>query len=158
MINRGTRNIDTAGNTTSSLLGWYPVFGRLGRSLHLLLHSWYGLINLWNFLEVIVTTRAHSQRARETIFARWLVTIVWYLKANLMAMKRSTLIKARWRMMTETRKNVKVPITLLRTGLRKQWLASYFKLKWIMSRMLGIASKPSAVDKLTRMMLDAVRR
>ena len=157
MINRGTRNTDTAGNTTCSLLGWYPV-RRLGRSSQLLLYSWYGLINFWNFLEVIVTTRAHSQRKMETIFARWLVTIVWYLKANLMAMKRSTLIKARWRMMTETRKNVKVPITLLRTGLRKQWLASYFKLKWIMSRMLGIASKPSAVDKLTRMMLDAVRR
>lgn len=155
--NRGTRNIDAAWNTRCHLV-WstWEVLMSAFISLRHFLKSFPVVLS--NLGRAIVTTRAHSHIAMETIRDRRLVTMVWYVKANLMAMKRSTLIKARWRMMTETRKNVKVPLTFWRTGIRKRYLALYLKVKLMMSRIRGIASKPSAVDKLTRMMLDAVRR
>ena len=40
-------------------------------------------------------TRAHSQITMETIRSQRLVIMAWYLKANLMAMNRSELIKVR---------------------------------------------------------------
>ena len=52
------------------------------------------------------TAAAHSHMAIETISARRWVTMMWYRKANLTAMDRSKLIKARWRMITERRKKL----------------------------------------------------
>ena len=103
----------------------------------------------------IVTTRAQSHIAMETIRDRRLVTKACYLKANLMAMNRSEFIKVRWRTMTERRNKVTVPPTL---PIRRGFPQLYLRHNRMTSRIKGIASKPSAIDKLTRMLLEAVRR
>ena len=149
MINRGTRNIDAAVNTRCHLMRntWEVVLKNFLKSLLPdILRSTSG--------RATTTAIAHSHIMMEMIRARRLVT-VWYLERNLMAMKRSALIKVTWRAMTERRNKVKVPLTSLR--IREGCPPLYSRLNWMISRMLGIASKPSAMDKLTRMLLEAVR-
>lgn len=69
----------------------------------------------------------------------------------------ATLINAKWRMITETRKKQIIALDMHRT-----WcfcLNSLFKSTelWVASRMNELASKPSETEKLTRIMLDWVR-
>ena len=110
--------------------------------------------------KVIVTVAAKNHIAKATISARGLVTMVWYLKANFTAIKRSTLINARWRIMTEMRKKLDVEVIFPRGPELHSASEPFNSLRLIctMPKIKGIASKPSAVDKLTRITLEAVRR
>ena len=118
--------------------------------------------NSWNacsssvfntFGKINTTAIPQSQTTKDIIFARRLVTIVWYLKANLMAMKRSTLIKARCRIMMalKVRLTVEAKLHNTREVVFPTIMFAIFKTK-------ETVIKISATDKLTRIALDALCR
>ena len=102
------------------------------------------------------TAAAHSHMAIETISARRWVTMMWYRKANLTAMDRSKLIKARWRMITDMRRKMEHELMFLR--MQDQCPSPKRRFKCTTSRTDGMASNPSAMDKLAKITFDAVRR
>ena len=75
----------------------------------------------------------------------------------LTAIKCSTLINARWRIMTGMRKKLDVEVIFLIRPELHSALEPFNSLRliWTTPKFKGIASKPSAVDKLTRTTLEA---
>ena len=104
-----------------------------------------------------VTNAVDTHNATEANSARRLVKIESYRKENFTAMKRSTLIKARWRTMIVVILKVRLALIWQRIHFSLS-LSPFFSAMRIMSKMKIIAMKQSAMHRLTRIRLEAVRR
>ena len=95
-----------------------------------------------------------NQTTADAIIARRWVTRVWYDKAYLMARKRSTLIKARWRIIMALTVRLSIDATL------HNWWRGVNLGNWmfVMCRINTNTISISATAKLTSMVLETVRR
>ena len=81
-----------------------------------------------------------------------IVTMAWYLNANLSAITRSTLINARWRMMLALREKLSIDLPMHnRRGDFSKTFSTTCKMKTDII-------KRSTSAKLTKILFDAVRR
>ena len=102
--------------------------------------------------KIIVNEIANIQTPMEAKSARRIVTIVWYLNANLTAITRSTLINARWRMMLALREKLRIDLPM------HSWRRDFSKTLSTTCKMKTATIKRSTSAKLTKMLFDAVRR
>ena len=112
-------------------------------------------LRAWGMTAVTDAVDTHS--TTEANNARRLVRIEWYRKENFTAMKRSTLIKARWRTMTVVIHKVRQAFIWQRRHF-SLLLSLFSSAEWIMSKIKVIPMKQSAMHRLARIRLEAVRR
>ena len=102
--------------------------------------------------KTIVNKIANIQTPMEAKSARRIVTIVWYLNANLTAITRSTLINARWRMMLALSEKLSID-----RPMHNRWRNS-FKTRPTTCKMKTDTIRRFTSAKLAKMLFDAVRR